>query len=433
MGPPNTTALSTVGIGREGKQVHKNQAEAPGLHSAVTTPKKAKLPESTGAWPKTTIPYTFTSQDTHYRDAAHLPTTHPTEPLHPQGEPDLLKDPLRWVRWHVACYWGHTNNASPHGLPKCSVCLVHYWELSVVMVAMWDLSVEIRWRSAMIYSPLLPLPFHMTWGYLKLDPKWQWGGGNCPLEPYLAMAYTKRLQVVAHQSLGLDANTLAHLVVAFLEAMSGTFTLLRDGILHFPESDAHTKPLKMWGPLKDMFPAFWDLFGTLDEDLLVGILVMHKVQTKYKVTIHLHDLPMRMMSQKGKMGELQLESFEGVAICSIKGALEHEVIGVSDLIMVGPLTYTSTISPSLMLQTWSVHPHAQLHHHCLYQLPPYHMTLQWILGPHPILCQSCLSWFHYQLHQWPRRNKPSRQYILSDHLGRGRGGFQRWGSIRYLL
>ena len=91
------------------------------------------------------------------------------------------------------------------------------------------------------------------------------------------MAYARRLQVVGCQSLGLDANTLAHSVEAFLEAMSGAFTLLRDGILHSLESDAHTKPLKMQSPLKDMFLAFQDLFGTLDENPLLGILVMHKV------------------------------------------------------------------------------------------------------------------------------------------------------------
>ena len=88
----------------------------------------------------------------------------------------------------------------------------------------------------------------------------------------------------------------------------------------------------MQSPLKDMFPAFQDLFGTPDEDPLVGILVMCKVQTEYKMTICLHDLPTGMMSQKEQMGELQLESFVGVAICSIKGASEHAVIGVSGLI-----------------------------------------------------------------------------------------------------
>ena len=147
------------------------------------------------------------------------------------------------------------------------------------------------------------------------------------------MAYARRLQVVAYQSLRLDANTLAHSLVAFLEAMSGAFTILRDGILHFLESDAYAKPLEIQGPLKDVLLAFQDLFGTLDEDLLVGILVMHKVWTKYKAMIHLHDLPAGMMSRKGQMGKLQLESFEGVAICSIKGTLECTVIGVSSLIM----------------------------------------------------------------------------------------------------
>ena len=48
-GPPNTTTLTTVENGRGGKHVHETQADALDLHSAVTTPKKAKLLESMGA------------------------------------------------------------------------------------------------------------------------------------------------------------------------------------------------------------------------------------------------------------------------------------------------------------------------------------------------------------------------------------------------
>ena len=87
------------------------------------------------------------------------------------------------------------------------------------------------------------------------------------------MAYARRLKVAAHQSLGLEASTLVYSVEAFLEAMSGAFILPRDRILHFLESEL----LEMQGPLKDVFPTFWHLFGTQDEDPLVGILVMHKV------------------------------------------------------------------------------------------------------------------------------------------------------------
>ena len=165
-----------------------------------------------------------------------------------------------------------------------------------------------------------------------MDPKWWWGGGTHPLKPYLAIAYARRLQAAACQSLRLDDNTLAWSVEAFLEAMAGAFTPPRDGILNFPESDAHTEPLEMHSPLKDVFPAFQDLFWTPDEDPLGGILVMHKVWTEYQVTIHLHDLPVGMMSRKGQIGKLQLESFEGVAICSIEGALECTVTGVLALI-----------------------------------------------------------------------------------------------------
>ena len=42
---------------------------------------------------------------------------------------------------------------------------------------------------------------------------------------------------------------------------------------------------------------------------------------------------MGMVPSKEQMGELQLESFKGVAISSIKGASEHAVIGVLGLIM----------------------------------------------------------------------------------------------------
>ena len=70
------------------------------------------------------------------------------------------------------------------------------------------------------------------------------------------MAYARRLQAVAPLSLGQDVNTLAQSVEAFLEAMAGTFTLPRDRILNFPESDACTELLEMHGPLKYVFPAF---------------------------------------------------------------------------------------------------------------------------------------------------------------------------------
>ena len=177
------------------------------------------------------------------------------------------------------------------------------------------------------------------------------------------MAYARRLKVVACQSLRLDANTLTCSVEAFLEAMSGVCTLLRDRILHFLKSDACTKLLEMQGPLKDMFPTFQDLFRTPDEDPLAGILVMRKVQTEYKATICLHDLPMGMMSRKGKMGELQLESFEGVAICSVKGALEHTVIRVSDLITGRSFNLHIHDQPVSDPKDMGCLPHAQLHHH----------------------------------------------------------------------
>ena len=48
-GPLNTTTLATVGTGRGGKCICNSQAGAPGSRLAVTTPKKAKLPESSGA------------------------------------------------------------------------------------------------------------------------------------------------------------------------------------------------------------------------------------------------------------------------------------------------------------------------------------------------------------------------------------------------
>ena len=115
-GPTNTMTTTTLGTGRGGKRIHKSQAEGPGSRSAVTTPKKAKPPESSGAQPKTTAQYTFASQDVWYKDA-----TQPTKFLHPQGKPNPLKDPLGWVRWHVACYWGHINSAPPCGLMNCGV------------------------------------------------------------------------------------------------------------------------------------------------------------------------------------------------------------------------------------------------------------------------------------------------------------------------
>ena len=71
-GPPNTMTPTTIGTGRGGKHICESQAEAPGSSSAVTTPKKAKLPESLGAQPKTTTQYTFASKDICYRDAAQL-------------------------------------------------------------------------------------------------------------------------------------------------------------------------------------------------------------------------------------------------------------------------------------------------------------------------------------------------------------------------
>ena len=146
------------------------------------------------------------------------------------------------------------------------------------------------------------------------------------------MAYAQWLQVVACQSPGLDDHTLARSVEAFLEAMSGSFTLLRDGILNFQESDVHTEPLELQGPFKEILPAFQDLFGTLEKDPLAHILVMHQVQTDYQVTVHLHDLLAGMLSRQVHMGELQPESFKGVAICSVKGASERAVIGVLGLI-----------------------------------------------------------------------------------------------------
>ena len=87
------------------------------------------------------------------------------------------------------------------------------------------------------------------------------------------------------------------------------------------KNDACTKLLEMQGPLKDMFPAFWDLFRTPDEDPLAGILVMHKVQTKYKATICLHDLPMGMMSKKGQMGGCSWNHLRGWPYAPLK---EHQ-------------------------------------------------------------------------------------------------------------
>ena len=61
--PPMATTLPTIGAGKEGKWIHKGQAEASGSSSAVATPRKEKLPESMGAQPKTTTLYPFASQD----------------------------------------------------------------------------------------------------------------------------------------------------------------------------------------------------------------------------------------------------------------------------------------------------------------------------------------------------------------------------------
>ena len=113
-GPPNTTTLAMVGIGRGGKQVYESQAEVLGLCSADTTPKKAKLPN---LWEpnQRPLPHTLLHHKTLTTGMplTCLPATHLTEPMHPQEEPNLLKDPLRWVRLHVACYWGNTNGTSP--------------------------------------------------------------------------------------------------------------------------------------------------------------------------------------------------------------------------------------------------------------------------------------------------------------------------------
>ena len=74
------------------------------------------------------------------------------------------------------------------------------------------------------------------------------------------------------------------------------------------------------------------LSRTLEEDPSVHILVMHQVWMDYQATVHLHDLPAGMLSRQGQMGELQLESFEGMAICLVKEASEQAIIRVSGLI-----------------------------------------------------------------------------------------------------
>ena len=201
---------------------------------------------------------------------------------------------------------GHTNGAPPYGLLNCKVfaqfttgnCQWWWWPC---VISQQKLDEGQLWYTAHYYLCL----FAWCKGIQNWIPSDDGVVETAP-RPYLAMAYARRLQVVACQSLGLHTNTLAHLMEAFLKAMSGAFALPSDGILHFLESDAHTEPLEMQGPLKDMFPAFWDLFGTPDEDPLAGILVMHKVRTEYKMTIHLHNLSVGMMSRKGQMGELKL-------------------------------------------------------------------------------------------------------------------------------
>ena len=227
--------------------------------------------------------------------------------------------PATWTTWMVL----------PLGANKWqSVCPVHYWELSVVIIDTWDLSNEIKQRLGRVYSPLLPLPFGMTQGYPKVDPKRRLGDRGCPLEPYLAMAYAQWLQVAACWSLRLDDHTLAWSMEALLEAMSGSFTLLRDEILNFLESDAHTEPVELQGPFKEIFPAFWDLFW----DLGGGSNGMHPSDVPgadgLSSNCLLHDMPAGMLSRQEQMGELQLESFKGVAICSVKGASEWAIIGV---------------------------------------------------------------------------------------------------------
>ena len=257
-------------------------------------------------------------------------------------------------------------------------------------------------------------------GVSKIISQGTRGWWKLPTQTILGHGLWQKVAGCGCQSLRLDTNTLAHSVEAFLKAMLDVLTLLRDRILHFPESDACTKPLEMWGLLEDMFPAFWDLFRTPDEDLLANSLVMCKVQTEYKVTICLHDLPVEMMSRKGQMGELQLESFEGVTICSVKGASEHavhEILGLTS--WVGPLTYMAMISLSLTLQTWGVHPHAWPHHHHLYQLPPYHMTPNGHQDSTPYFARAAYPGSTTNFTGDPGEARPLRWYISPDHLGRG--------------
>ena len=129
---------ATVGAGGGGKQIHGSQAEAPGLSSAVVMPKKAKLLESMGAQPKTIAQDTFTSGcspacHTSSRAPASTSGTQSTEGSPWMGKMvcGLLLGPHQW--------------GFPLWATKLqSVCLVHYWELSVVMVATWDLSAQMR-------------------------------------------------------------------------------------------------------------------------------------------------------------------------------------------------------------------------------------------------------------------------------------------------
>ena len=62
-GAPMAMTPATIGAGKGGKWMHEGQAEASGSSLVVATPNKAKLPESAGAQPKTTVHYTFASQD----------------------------------------------------------------------------------------------------------------------------------------------------------------------------------------------------------------------------------------------------------------------------------------------------------------------------------------------------------------------------------
>ena len=62
-GPPNTKIPAAVGGGRGQKQAHDSQMDTSGPSSAVTTLKKAKLPELAGARPKNNAQYSFGLQD----------------------------------------------------------------------------------------------------------------------------------------------------------------------------------------------------------------------------------------------------------------------------------------------------------------------------------------------------------------------------------